>query len=30
MNWWTERGWDVYIDNEEELAAVVAYVLEGQ
>ncbi len=29
-NWWTERGWDVYIDDDEELAAVVEYVLERQ
>jgi hypothetical protein len=28
--WWTERGWDVYVDDLEELAAVVQYVLEGQ
>ncbi len=28
--WWTERGWDVYIDDDMELAAVVQYVLEGQ
>jgi len=29
-HWWTERGWDEYIDDEEVLAIVVAYVLEGQ
>jgi REP element-mobilizing transposase RayT len=28
--WWTRRGWDDYVDNEEELAMVIAYVLEGQ
>jgi REP element-mobilizing transposase RayT len=30
MSWWTRRGWDVWIDNEEQLAAVVRYVNEGQ
>jgi hypothetical protein len=30
VDWWTERGWDVYIDDMEELAAVVEYVLERQ
>ena len=30
VEWWTERGWDVYIDDLEDLAAVVQYVLEGQ
>ena len=29
-NWWTERGWDVYIDDEEHLQQVIAYVMEGQ
>lgn len=29
-NWWTERGWDVYLDGEDHLAAVMQYVLEGQ
>ncbi|MBY0457988.1 MAG: transposase [Gemmataceae bacterium] len=29
-NWWTERGWDEYIDDEESLARVIAYVLDGQ
>ena len=29
-NWWTERGWDVYSDDDEELASVVEYVLERQ
>jgi hypothetical protein len=28
--WWTERGWDVYIDDLADLAAVVQYVLERQ
>jgi REP element-mobilizing transposase RayT len=29
-NWWTERGWDEYIDNDAELASVTDYVSEGQ
>jgi REP element-mobilizing transposase RayT len=29
-HWWTERGWDEYIDDEDALAAVNAYVLDGQ
>jgi REP element-mobilizing transposase RayT len=29
-NWWTGRGWDEYIDDEDALAAVIAYVLDGQ
>jgi len=29
-NWWTERGWDIYIDDEESLTAAIAYVHEGQ
>jgi REP element-mobilizing transposase RayT len=29
-NWWTERGWDEYIDDEDALADVNIYVLEGQ
>ncbi len=29
-NWWTERGWDEYVDDEEALADVIAYVLGGQ
>jgi REP element-mobilizing transposase RayT len=29
-NWWTERGWDEYIDDEEGLADVNTYVLDGQ
>jgi REP element-mobilizing transposase RayT len=28
--WWTERGWDVFIDDPNDLVAVVQYVLEGQ
>ena len=28
--WWTERGWDEYIDDEECLANVNVYVLDGQ
>ncbi len=29
-NWWAERGWDELIDDEESLAAVNAYVRDGQ
>jgi REP element-mobilizing transposase RayT len=29
-HWWTERGWDVYIDDEDALFATCGYVLEGQ
>jgi REP element-mobilizing transposase RayT len=29
-HWWTERGWDEYIDQEDELAELMWYVLEGQ
>jgi REP element-mobilizing transposase RayT len=29
-NWWTERGWDEYIDDENALANVVTYVSDGQ
>lgn len=29
-NWWTERGWDEYIDDEDALADVIAYVRDGQ
>jgi REP element-mobilizing transposase RayT len=29
-NWWTDRGWDEYVDDEDDLAAVMCYVLEGQ
>ena len=29
-NWWTERGWDEYIDDDDELAIVNTYVWEGQ
>lgn len=29
-NWWTERGWDEYIDDDTALAEVIAYVIEGQ
>jgi REP element-mobilizing transposase RayT len=29
-DWWTERGWDVYIDDPDDLAAVVEYVLDRQ
>ncbi len=28
--WWTQRGWDVYIDDEDHLQEVIAYVLERQ
>jgi REP element-mobilizing transposase RayT len=29
-SWWTDRGWDEYIDDEDGLANVVAYVHDGQ
>ncbi len=29
-NWWTQRGRDLYIDDEDHLADVIAYVIEGQ
>jgi REP element-mobilizing transposase RayT len=29
-HWWTERGWDEYIDHEDALADVAFYVHEGQ
>ena len=25
-NWWTERGWDLYIDTEEDLSKVMDYI----
>jgi REP element-mobilizing transposase RayT len=28
--WWTQRGWDEYVDDEDALAATVTYVAEGQ
>jgi REP element-mobilizing transposase RayT len=30
VHWWTDRGWDEYIDDEGALADVVAYVRDGQ
>jgi REP element-mobilizing transposase RayT len=29
-NWWTERGWDEFIDDEEGLNEVMAYITECQ
>ena len=29
-NWWTDGGWDVFVDEEEHLAAVREYIREGQ
>jgi REP element-mobilizing transposase RayT len=29
-NWWTQRGWDLYIDDDSHLAEVIAYVVERQ
>ena len=29
-NWWTDRGWDIYIDHEDHLFEVIAYVLYEQ
>jgi REP element-mobilizing transposase RayT len=28
--WWTERGWDKYVDDEESLVEVISYVRDGQ
>lgn len=28
--WWTERGWDLFVDDEKHLEEVISYVLEGQ
>jgi len=30
QKWWTERGWDVFLDDERALQDAVAYVLEAQ
>ena len=29
-DWWSERGWDVYLDDEDSLAVVTDYVNERQ
>ena len=29
-DWWTERGWDEYIDDENELSDVNSYIRDGQ
>ncbi len=29
-NWWTDRGWDEYIDDDASLAGVIEYVMERQ
>lgn len=29
-NWWTQRGWDVFIDEETHLSDVIRYIVEGQ
>ena len=29
-HWWTERGWDEYIDDEDGLVNVNFYVRDGQ
>jgi REP element-mobilizing transposase RayT len=26
-HWWTQRGWDIFIDDEDHLVDVIAYVL---
>jgi len=28
--WWTQRGWDLYLDDEESLFNAIAYVRDGQ
>ncbi len=29
-NWWTDRGWDEYIDDDSSLAEVIEYIIESQ
>lgn len=29
-NWWTQRGWDEYIDDVESLETVISYVRDAQ
>ena len=29
-NWWTQRGWDVFVDNEDHLFDVITYVRDCQ
>lgn len=29
-HWWTERGWNVYLDDDADLQAAITYVREGQ
>jgi hypothetical protein len=29
-NWWTERGWDEAVDDEESPAEVITFVRDGQ
>ena len=29
-HWWTERGWDEYIDTDRSLGEVASYIGEGQ
>jgi REP element-mobilizing transposase RayT len=29
-HWWTERGWDEYIDDENSLVEVMSYIMERQ
>ncbi len=30
VNWWTSRGWDVYVDDEPHLEMAIRYVIDGQ
>ncbi len=30
QNWWTDRGWDEYLDDDDALAEVIAYICERQ
>ena len=29
-NWWTERGWDIFLDDDRALFDAITYVREGQ